>query len=94
MVKLLRHRQTKGAETARFTLRPPRHIFTLPIALVHILDSNDCNLEAAIHVGNPFVKFVPAAAIQDKKLIAVSLLHSLSRLCTEFKSFDSKHCIE
>ena len=30
MVKLLRHRQTKGAETARFTLRPPRHIFTLP----------------------------------------------------------------
>ena len=31
MVKLLRHRQTKGAETARFTLRPPRHIFTLPI---------------------------------------------------------------
>ena len=30
MVKLLRHRQTKGAETDMFYLRPPRHIFTLP----------------------------------------------------------------
>ena len=30
MVRLLRHRQTKGAVTARLNLRPPRHILTLP----------------------------------------------------------------
>jgi hypothetical protein len=30
MVRLLRHRQTKGAATDRLYLRPPRHIFTLP----------------------------------------------------------------
>jgi len=29
MVRLLRHRQTKGAATARLDLRPPRHISTL-----------------------------------------------------------------
>jgi hypothetical protein len=31
MVRLLRHRQTKGAVTDRFDLTPPRHISTLPI---------------------------------------------------------------
>jgi hypothetical protein len=30
MVRLLRHRQTKGAATARQNLRLPRHISTLP----------------------------------------------------------------
>jgi len=30
MVRILRHRQTKGAATDRLNLRPPRHIFTLP----------------------------------------------------------------
>jgi len=30
MVRLLRHRQTKGAATDRLYLRPPRHILTLP----------------------------------------------------------------
>jgi hypothetical protein len=30
MVRLLRHRQTKGAATDRQNLRPPRHISTLP----------------------------------------------------------------
>ena len=30
MVRLLRHRQTKGAVTDRPNLRPPRHILTLP----------------------------------------------------------------
>jgi len=30
MVKLLRHRQTKGAATDELYPRPPRHIFTLP----------------------------------------------------------------
>ena len=30
MVRLLRHRQTKGAATARPNLTPPRHIPTLP----------------------------------------------------------------
>jgi hypothetical protein len=34
MVKLLRHRQTKGAATDRQNLRPPRHISTLPVVLV------------------------------------------------------------
>jgi hypothetical protein len=29
MVRLVRHRQTKGAETDRLHLRPPRHILTL-----------------------------------------------------------------
>ena len=32
MVRLLRHRQTKGAVTDRLNLRPPRHILTLPKA--------------------------------------------------------------
>jgi hypothetical protein len=32
MVKLLRHRQTKGAATDMFYLTPPRHISTLPIS--------------------------------------------------------------
>lgn len=32
MVRLLRHRQTKGAATDRLDLRPPRHILTLPEA--------------------------------------------------------------
>jgi hypothetical protein len=32
MVRLLRHRQTKGAATDRLILRPPRHILTLPEA--------------------------------------------------------------
>jgi predicted PurR-regulated permease PerM len=31
MVRLLRHRQTKGAATDRLNLRPPRHISTLPL---------------------------------------------------------------
>jgi hypothetical protein len=30
MVRLLRHRQTKGVATDRQNLRPPRHISTLP----------------------------------------------------------------
>jgi hypothetical protein len=30
MVELLRHRQTKEAETDMFSLKPPRHIPTLP----------------------------------------------------------------
>jgi hypothetical protein len=30
MVKLLRHRQPKGADTAKPHLSPPRHIPTLP----------------------------------------------------------------
>jgi hypothetical protein len=30
-VELLRHRQTKEAETDMFDLQPPRHISTLPI---------------------------------------------------------------
>jgi len=30
MARLLRHRQTKGAETDRLILQPPRHIPTLP----------------------------------------------------------------
>src|SRR5882672_6342890 len=34
MVEPLRHRQTKGAATDMFYLRPPRHISTLPIASV------------------------------------------------------------
>ena len=34
MVRLLRHRQTKGAATDRLDLRPPRHIFTLPDAVI------------------------------------------------------------
>ena len=37
MVKLLRHRQTKGAATARQNLRPPRHISTLPVKVFAIL---------------------------------------------------------
>jgi hypothetical protein len=32
MVELLRHRQTKEAATDMFSLKPPRHIPTLPIA--------------------------------------------------------------
>ncbi len=32
MARLVRHRQTKGAETDRPILPPPRHIPTLPIA--------------------------------------------------------------
>jgi len=32
MVEPLRHRQTKGAATDMFYLKPPRHISTLPIA--------------------------------------------------------------
>jgi len=35
MVKLLRHRQTKGAATDRLYLRPPRHISTLPNPVLH-----------------------------------------------------------
>jgi len=31
-VELLRHRQTKGAETDMFYLTPPRHISTLPFS--------------------------------------------------------------
>ena len=31
MVRLVRHRQTKGAETDRPNLRPPRHTLTLPL---------------------------------------------------------------
>ena len=34
MVKLFRHRQPKGADTAKPHLSPPRHIPTLPIATV------------------------------------------------------------
>src|ERR1700674_5167613 len=34
MVEPLRHRQTKGAETDMFSLQPPRHISTLPLATV------------------------------------------------------------
>jgi hypothetical protein len=30
MAKPLRHRQTKEAETDMFSLKPPRHISTLP----------------------------------------------------------------
>jgi hypothetical protein len=33
MVELLRHRQTKEAATDMFSLQPPRHISTLPIAM-------------------------------------------------------------
>jgi len=33
MVKLVRHRQTKGAATDRQNLTPPRHISTLPVGL-------------------------------------------------------------
>ena len=36
MVRLLRHRQTKGAVTDRLNLRPPRHILTLPKAAVRL----------------------------------------------------------
>jgi hypothetical protein len=36
MVRLLRHRQTKGAVTDRLDLRPPRHILTLPRLLIRI----------------------------------------------------------
>lgn len=32
MARLLRHRQTKGAVTARPNLTPPRHISTLPVS--------------------------------------------------------------
>jgi hypothetical protein len=35
MVRLVRHRQTKGAETDRPHLRPPRHILILPSAATH-----------------------------------------------------------
>ena len=35
------------------------------IALVHLLGTNDCNLEAVIQVGNPFVKFVPTGVIDE-----------------------------
>jgi len=31
MVELLRHRQTKEAETDMFSLKPPRHIPNLPM---------------------------------------------------------------
>jgi len=34
MVRLLRHRQTKGAATDRLHLRPPRHISTLPKSVI------------------------------------------------------------
>ncbi len=34
MVRLLRHRQTKGAATDRPNLRQPRHILTLPYSAV------------------------------------------------------------
>jgi len=39
MARLVRHRQTKGAETDRPILPPPRHIPTLPEA--------HCNLEVS-----------------------------------------------
>jgi hypothetical protein len=34
MAEPLRHRQTKEAETDMFSLKPPRHISTLPITSV------------------------------------------------------------
>src|SRR6516165_6424980 len=34
MTEPLRHRQTKEAETAMFSLQPPRHIPTLPITSI------------------------------------------------------------
>ena len=37
MAEPLRHRQTKEAETDMFSLQPPRHIPTLPIATGDIL---------------------------------------------------------
>ena len=37
MVRLLRHRQTKGAATDRLYLRPPRHISTLPYSVEHYI---------------------------------------------------------
>jgi hypothetical protein len=39
MVRLVRHRQTKGAATDRPHLRPPRHILTLPQAPIRIYAS-------------------------------------------------------
>jgi hypothetical protein len=36
MVRLVRHRQTKGAETDRSNVGPPRHILTLPLAVVRL----------------------------------------------------------
>ena len=41
MVRLLRHRQTKGAVTDRLNLRPPRHILTLPKAAVRLRSKSD-----------------------------------------------------
>jgi hypothetical protein len=34
MAEPLRHRQTKEAETDMFSLKPPRHISTLPITSI------------------------------------------------------------
>ena|ERR1700716_3486987 len=42
MVQPLRHRQTKGAATAMFYLKPPRHISTLPKTVLTPLKWDVC----------------------------------------------------
>ncbi len=54
MVKLLRHRQTKGAETDRLYLRSPRHILTLPFLTNHTYNfykMNFCSSANSSHSG-------------------------------------------
>jgi hypothetical protein len=48
MVKLLRHRQTKGAATDRLYLRPPRHISTLPSSASFDKSEIDMNVFMAV----------------------------------------------
>ena len=64
MVRLLRHRQTKGAVTDRPNLRPPRHILTLPKAAIRLRSNRTLSVRSdadyhriSIAIDSPFCFF-------------------------------------
>ena len=78
MVRLLRHRQTKGAETDRQNLRPPRHISTLPkvriagTAAMQIRESNERQVTLGTGRSRRMLKKLPPHPPHPRTLAGIS----------------------
>ena len=75
MVRLLRHRQTKGAATDRLYLRPPRHISTLPIVDEMRLCARGVSLKSGrsrFSVNTTFARLRDAMAIPTRSVAVTS----------------------
>ena len=76
MVRLLRHRQTKGAATDRLNLRPPRHISPLPIPYARA--DGHLTVGGALLSGNDPSETIGQITLteENQRLLVVGNLHS------------------